>query len=331
MPPRPAEVSPVALISQSGAFAVAKSGKLGAPNPKYIVTVGNQMDVTVGDYLTWLADDPDIRVFGVYVEGFRPGDGLETFRAAGRIIASGRTVVLYRAGRTPAGSAASASHTASMAGDYVATRELAVAAGVRLVESLEAFEDTVRLAVALDARRPRGLRLGAVSNAGFECVAMADSLGPFELATLSSSTRARLATLFGAAHIDGVVDVHNPLDVTPMAGDEAFVEAARLILEDEQVDIGLIGCVPLTPALDTLPPSPDHGEDVHRPTAVVARLAALGRASAKPLVLVVDAGTQYDAMAQALEAAGLVTFRTADRALRALGLLCRTPAPGALE
>jgi len=331
MPPRPAEVSPVALISQSGAFAVAKSGKLGAPNPKYIVTVGNQMDVTVGDYLTWLADDPDIRVFGVYVEGFRPGDGLETFRAAGRVVASGRTVVLYRAGRTPAGSAASASHTASMAGDYVATRELAFAAGVRLVESLEAFEDTVRLAVALDARRPRGLRLGAVSNAGFECVAMADSLGPFELATLSSSTRARLATLFEAAHIDGVVDVHNPLDLTPMAGDEAFVEAARLILEDEQVDLGLIGCVPLTPALDTLPPGPDHGEDVHRPTAVVARLAALGRASAKPFVLVVDAGTQYDAMAQALETAGLVTFRTADRALRALGLLCRTPAPGALE
>ncbi len=331
MPSRPVEVSPVALISQSGAFAVAKAGKLGAPNPKYLVTVGNQMDLTVGDYLSWLADDPELRVFGLYVEGFRPGDGLDTLRAARRITASGRTVILYRAGRTAAGAAASASHTASMAGDYVATRELARDAGVLLVDTLEAFEDAVRLAVAFEPRRPNGRRLGALSNAGFECVTIADSLGPFELATFTSDTQARLATLFHDAHIDGVVDVHNPLDLTPMAGDDVFVQAARAVLEDDHVDLGLIGCVPLTPALDTLPPAPDHGEDLQRPTAVAARLTALGRSSAKPFVVVVDAGAQYDPMAQALEAAGLVTFRTADRALRALGLVGAPPTSGSQE
>jgi acyl-CoA synthetase (NDP forming) len=331
MPPRPGPISPVALVTQSGAFAVARAGKLGALNPKYLVTVGNQMDLTVGDYLAWLADDESIRVFGVYVEGFRPADGLQLVRAARRITESGRIVILYRAGRTPAGAAATASHTASMAGDYVATRELAEAAGAVLVESLEAFEDAVRVAAALDARRPRGRRLGAVSNAGFECVAIADALGPLSLAPLSNSTAQRLHALLAAARIDGLVDVHNPLDLTPMADDETFAEAVRALLGDPAVDIGLVGCVPLTPALETLPPAAAHAEDAAREGAVASRLVRLWRESDTPWVAVVDAGAQYDPMVGVLESGGVVTFRTADRALRAIGLFLRALAPGSTE
>ena len=118
-------VSPVAFISQSGAFAVARMSKLNALNPKYAITLGNQMDLTVGDYLTYLKDDASIEIFAVYVEGFRPLDGLTFVKAAREIVSSGRSVILYRAGRTAAGAKASASHTASIAGDYVVTRELA--------------------------------------------------------------------------------------------------------------------------------------------------------------------------------------------------------------
>jgi acyl-CoA synthetase (NDP forming) len=331
MPAPAAAVSPLALVTQSGAFAVARLGKLGPVNPKYVVTVGNQMDLTVGDYLTWLADDRALRVFGVYLEGFRPGDGLRLVQAARRITESGRLVIMLRAGRTPAGAAASASHTAAMAGDYVVARELARVAGVWLVDSLDAFEDAVRVALALEGRRPRGLRLGVVSNAGFECVAAADHLGPLTLATFSSETRRGLARVFAEARLDAVVDVHNPLDLTPMAGDAVFVDAARLVLEDEGLDLGLVGCVPLTPALDTLPAAPEHAEDVTRPGGVAAGLASLWRTTEKPWVIVVDAGPQYDRMAHILESAGLVVFRTADRALRALTAFCRVAGPGIRE
>ena len=95
--------SRLAIISQSGAFAVSKASKLGVVNPRYSVTLGNQMDLTIGDYLTFLKDDPDIDVFAVYVEGFRPLDGLRFLEAARAITSSGRTVILYRAGRTAAG------------------------------------------------------------------------------------------------------------------------------------------------------------------------------------------------------------------------------------
>ena len=118
------EPSRLAIVSQSGAFAVSKASKLSTVNPKYSVTLGNQMDLTVGDYLTYLKDDSGIDVFAVYVEGFRPLDGLRFLEAARAITAQGRTVILYRAGRTPAGALASASHTASIAGDYAVMRAL---------------------------------------------------------------------------------------------------------------------------------------------------------------------------------------------------------------
>ena len=72
--PRGAE-SPVALIAGSGAFAVSKASKLATLNPRYIMTIGNQMDLTAADYLEFLQDDPAVEIFAVYLEGFRPLDG----------------------------------------------------------------------------------------------------------------------------------------------------------------------------------------------------------------------------------------------------------------
>ena len=115
---------PVAILSQSGGFAISRLSRLRGIEPRYVITVGNQMDLTIGDYLAYLADDPAVEVIGVYIEGFAPLDGLQFLRAARAITDSGRSVILYRGGRTRAGAAASASHTASIAGDALVTRAL---------------------------------------------------------------------------------------------------------------------------------------------------------------------------------------------------------------
>ncbi len=314
------EVSPVAFVSQSGAFAVSRMSKLGRLNPKYAITLGNQMDLTVGDYLAWLKDDPAIEVFAVYVEGFTRLDGLAFLNAAREIVASGRSVILYRAGRTAAGAKASASHTASIAGDYTVTRELAQAAGVVVAESLSDFDDLVGLFTRLRHKRAAGTRLGAVSNAGFECVAMADSLGRLELAAFDEPTSARLQQVLRAARIDTVVDVHNPLDLTPMAGDAAYEDSLRAVMDSGGIDVGVVGCVPLTVALDTLPPGPGHDNDLARENGIGLRLARLHAAIDKAFVAVVDAGAVYDPLVAVLEQHGIPTFRTADTALRLLNV-----------
>lgn len=317
-PAQPAD--PVALISQSGAFAIARASQQPRLNPRYLVTLGNQIDLTVADYLERLAGDPEVELFACYVEGFRPGDGERFFRVARSIAHGGRSVLLYLAGRTAAGAAASASHTAAVAGDREVALALARAAGVAVAESLADFDDLLRLAWRLRARAPRGRSLAAISNAGFECVALADNLGPLDLAPLAPATETALGDLLRAHRLEGIVAARNPLDLTPILGDEPFVAAAALCLGDPGVDAAVVGCVPLTGALATVAPAPGHAEDLRAPGGVAERLAALWRATAKPWVAVIDSGPLYDPLAATLDAAEIPVFRSADRALRLLGL-----------
>jgi len=314
-------MAPIALVSQSGAFAICRVSKHPLVNPKYTITCGNQMDVTIGDYLERLETDHEIELFAVYVEGFKPLDGEKTLRACKRIVESGRSVVFYRAGRTAAGAAASASHTASIAGDYPVTKALLEQIGVVVAETLDEFDDALTTFALLRGKKALGKRLGALSNAGFECVVFADNLGALELATFSPSAAPRLEKIFTQARISEIVDVHNPIDLTPMAADAAYDESFRAILEDENVDCGIAGIVPLSVMMNTLAPDPGvHQEDVTRNDSVAGRYGRLMKETDKPWVAVVDSGDLYDPLVRELEKHGVPTFRTADRALRMLNL-----------
>ncbi|MBU1079727.1 MAG: acetate--CoA ligase family protein, partial [Spirochaetes bacterium] len=320
-------VAPVALVSQSGAFAICRVSKHPDLNPKYVITCGNQMDVTVGDYLERLALDTEIRLFAVYVEGFKPMDGLKTLRAVRRIVESGRRVIFYRAGRTAAGAAASASHTASIAGDYPVTRALLSRAGAAVVESLDDFDDALTLFSAFsDGKKAGGARLGALSNAGFECVAFADNLGRLSIAEFGKSTTARLERTLADAKIGEIVDAHNPLDVTPMGDDALYYDTFDAILADDSVDVGIVGIVPLTARMNTLAAGKGHAEDVTRGDSLAARYGELFARTQKPWVAVVDSGELYDPLARELVRRGVPTFRTADRALRMLNLWLKATA-----
>lgn len=308
----------VAVISQSGAFAIARVSHWADVRPRYVITTGNQLDVTIADLLSGLADDDGLDVFAVYVEGFKPLDGARALEAVASLTARGRSVVLYRAGRTPAGANASASHTASIAGDYRLTRALFEQAGAMVADTIDDFDDQVRLATRLAARASTGGRVGAVSNAGFECVAMADWLGTLSLPAWSEPTRLTVKDTFRRLRVSEVVDVHNPLDLTPMTNDEGYEAVVRAVLGDPQVDIGIVGCVPLTAALQTLPPGAATRDDLLSPDGVVARLGRLWHEGGKPWVMIVDSGSLFDPMAGALADEGIPVFRSADRALRAV-------------
>jgi len=104
-----------------------------------------------------------------------------------------------------------------------------------------------------------------------------------------------------------------------MADAAGFAVAARAVLDDPAVDVGVVGCVPLTPVLATLQAGEGHGEDLEAPGSVAGRLVDLWRGTAKGWVVVIDGGRLYDPLAGYLDGQGLPVFRVADRALRALG------------
>ncbi|MFZ2912736.1 MAG: acetate--CoA ligase family protein [Rectinemataceae bacterium] len=319
-------VAPVAVISQSGAFSICRISKHPYINPKYIVTCGNQMDLTIGDYLEYMKDDPDIHVFAVYVEGFKPLDGLKTLQACRDIAAAGKAVIFYRAGRTAAGAGAAASHTASIAGDYPVTAALFGQAGATVCTTLDDFDDAMTVFTFLDGKKAGGESLGAVSNAGFECVAIADNLGSLHLAKFSDPTAEKLETVFAESHISDIVDVHNPLDLTPMAPDKAYDDSLRAALADPAVDVGIVGIVPFTVRMNSLALSPgEHDEDVRRADSISSRYGDLAATCTKPFVASVDTGPLYDPLVRELEKHRVPVFRSVDRALAMLKMWLDSP------
>lgn len=309
-------------ISQSGAFMISRMSKLPNIEPLYAISIGNQIDLTVSDYLDYFKEDEEAKVFGVYMEGFLPADGLAFAEAACRIVKQeGKMIVLYKAGRTPEGRQATASHTASVAGDYSIAKAICEEAGVIVADSILDFENYVKNLSFLADKQIRGNRIALISNAGFECVTMADNLKndqEFLLAVLSSKTKKKIAERMETLGIQRLQDVQNPLDTTPVADDAFFADCVRGMLEDENVDCAIVSPVPMTPSMQTLVPSRFHEENVYHPQSIVMRLIHIFHNTDKPFVVNIDAGDIFTPMVDCLEQAGVPTFRRSDGAVRFL-------------
>jgi acyl-CoA synthetase (NDP forming) len=318
--PRPrSEGSGLAVVSQSGAFMICRMSKLPMIEPVYAVSLGNQIDLTASDYMNYLKDDSDVRTIAVYMEGFKPGDGLAFAKAVREITSDGRRKVLvYKAGRSPEGRAATSSHTASVAGDYPVFKAVLEQAGAIVADDIFEFESFMKALVFLEAKKPRGPRAGLISNAGFECVVLADNLkdgNGLDLVPFAAETQRRIVSILQPLGIDRLQDVHNPLDVTPVADDGVYCECARAILEDPGVDCAVVSNVPMTPAEQTLPAGEGYREDFTRPESFARRIVDIFRSTDKPFVLCIDAGELYTPLALFLENSGIPVFRRADEAV----------------
>jgi acyl-CoA synthetase (NDP forming) len=306
-----------ALISQSGAYVITRMSNLETLDPDYAISIGNQIDLTISDLVAFVDEHTDIEVIGVYVEGFRNLDGLELARIVRRAVSRGKDVIFYKAGRTPAGQSATAGHTASIAGDYNVCEAALVAAGALVVQTFKDFERLLHLAAHLHNRIITGTAIAAVSNAGYEVVGMADATrGPYHELTfgkLRAEDEADLRTMLQRYNLDRLVNVANPLDLTPMAPDAAHEEAIRLLLECPNVDAVIASFVPLTPTMKT---TPDEIDDA---SSMAQRLPRIFAETSKPLIVAIDSGPLYDPLARAIRDGGVPVFRSADAAVAALG------------
>ncbi|MCX8159345.1 MAG: acetate--CoA ligase family protein [Candidatus Saccharicenans sp.] len=310
----------LAIVSQSGAFMLSRMSNQDRFEPIYAISVGNQLDLTLGDYLNYLQGRPEVKIIAVYAEGLKPGDGWRFLEGARKAIQAGQKVLVYKSGRSPEGRKATASHTASVAGDYAVGRSLLLQAGVLVAETIDEFESFISGLILLKGKRISGNRVGLISNAGFESVIMADNLkgdeGELVLKEFAAGTVSRILKALQPLGIDRLQDVHNPLDVTPMADDAAFGSCVEAILEDPSIDCAVVSCVPMTAALQTLPPGDGHRENIFSENSLADRLIKLFSTSDKPFVVNVDAGRLYDPFCQHLENNGLPVFRRCDQAVR---------------
>ena len=102
----------VGFLSQSGALLTAILDQSFQENVGFsaFVSVGSMMDVSWGDLIYYLGDDPNTKSIVVYMESV--GDA-RSFLSAAREVALTKPIIVIKAGRTEAAGKAAASHTGS--------------------------------------------------------------------------------------------------------------------------------------------------------------------------------------------------------------------------
>jgi len=305
--PRPD--SNMALITQSGAVGVTVLDHLQhSAYMKALVSYGNQLDVDPGDLVAYFENDPSIDVIGVYIEGFRPSGGRAFFDAARR---ARKPIIVYKAGRTDAGSRAAASHTASMTGDYDVAKAAFLQAGVIVTEHILYLSDFLKAFALMTGKKMAGRRVAGIVNAGFESTYAADSIGNLELASFTEDTTRALRKI-----LPPFVGINPFLDLTPMANDKIFEDCIEIVLADPNVDCMFISIVPHTTALSTVRQEMEMEKE-----NLATRIIRQTERSTKPIMVSINAGDLYSLFVNTLGQGRVPTYPTARRAMQCLNAL----------
>ena len=221
----------VGFVSQSGAFgtvifALARERGIGL---RTYVNSGNEACLEMADYIRYLAQDPEVRVIGGYIEGIRDG---QRFLAAAR--EADKPLVMVKVGRSERGRRAAASHTGSIAGqDSVYDAAFRQAGVLRARDESELLDwvDAFQVARVL----PGGPRVAIVSMSGGAGVLLSDQLSEHgllvpELAAGTVEQLQRILPPFASAI--------NPVDLTGqfVSNASGLTECLRAIAADPGID-----------------------------------------------------------------------------------------------
>ena len=162
----------IGIASQSGAYGthlytLARNRGIGA---SLCIMTGNEADVTVGECIGWLAENPEVDVIATYLEGIREAQNLIAALEIAK--AAKKPVVMQKVGRSELGGKAAKSHTASIAGDDAVTEAVMREFGVVRARNSEEMLD-----IAHTATRkiyPVGNTLGVITVSGGAGVLISD-------------------------------------------------------------------------------------------------------------------------------------------------------------
>jgi len=156
-----------ALVSRGVARGVGFAG---------LVSVGGEVDLSLGEICSATLDDDGIDGYLLFLESLHHGDALRRFaiEAARR----GKPVVAYKLGRSDAAAEMAATHTGALAGEDDIADAFLKDCGIARVGVLDALLETVPLARRVSLLPPSRLRrVGVVTTTGGGAAMAVDQLG----------------------------------------------------------------------------------------------------------------------------------------------------------
>ena len=229
--------APIGFISQSGAlmgtlYDRAYGMGIGF---SHCVSIGNQADLELNDFVEFLIEDDNTDVICSYVEGIKtPQRFAELARRARK---AGKPWLMVKAGSTELGSQAAYSHTASMAGDYAALKAVCARENVVLMDDPLDMLSLARAMIRYPGRKVRDVAVYTTSGGGGAITADRLSDAGVGMAGFSEQTKKALSEYYSEGQ------GNNPIDIggrKPDAPDDVGSITATLALADRGVDLGLM-------------------------------------------------------------------------------------------
>ena len=171
------KVGPLAIVSQSGSMlgGLLSRGLGRGVGFSKLVSVGNESDLSVGEFADLLVDDPHTSTILLFMETLRDADRLA--HAARRAYAAGKHVIVYKLGRSEVGQDLAASHTGAMAGSDEMADAFFRAHGILRVDTLENLFELP--ALVADQKPSRRHRVAVMTTTGGGAASVVDRLGTF--------------------------------------------------------------------------------------------------------------------------------------------------------
>lgn len=233
----------IALISSSGALGSCLASRIwedgeGLPAGSGIshwINLGNEADVDISDYLTWLATDSDTTTVGLLIE--QVGSAENFISGVRAVLDAGKPVFVYKMARTPLGKAAALSHTGALAGSDAIQDAVLERSGAVTVPDLRTFLDALKLSTLQPL--PSGPDVAVLTTSGGACTIIADEVvdTPIQLTAFPPELRRVVEQA-----VPDFGTVRNPLDLTAqiVSNPSAFRLALRGVLESERFHAVLI-------------------------------------------------------------------------------------------
>jgi acyl-CoA synthetase (NDP forming) len=224
----------IGVIAQSGGmgFALFNRGQDAGLSFSYVISTGNEADLTAADFLDYMVQDTRTDVVMLFLEAVR--DGARFVAALEQARALGKPVIAIKIGASDGGQRASASHTAALSGWQTAYR--AVFARYGVIEADDPDDAVAIAGVLTTCPVPKGRRAAVVTVSGGGGAWMADALSAhgLQLPVLSASLQEQLRSFmpsYGASA--------NPVDVTAQGSNTgpAVMSAVECLAGSDEIDL----------------------------------------------------------------------------------------------
>jgi acetyltransferase len=228
----------IGFVTQSGIFVGALLKYLSSIEGfKFSkgIGLGNKVDVDEIDALTYLMEDDQTKVVGMYLEDIKDG---RRFLEVARKAAARKPVLLLKGGRTPSGAQACATHTASLAVDDSVLEGAMRQAGIL---RLHAVDELLRTIIGFEYMPlPKGKSVAIVTFSGAQAIMSVDAVTEqnLQMAELTDETRDRISQIVGSPP-----KTRNPVDLFPDITVHGFEKTTRHLLQALLDDDGVNGII----------------------------------------------------------------------------------------